>query len=63
MLVHGHRKSGLRKTGYFAWSYGKDEKEFLDRQEELDETMAETLGETMKQLNAELIKHITRHCE
>jgi hypothetical protein len=58
-LYMGTGNLGYEKPVYFAWSYGKDEKEFLDRQEELDETMAETLGETMKQLNAELIKHIT----
>jgi len=58
-LYMGTGNLGYEGPVYFAWSYGKDQKEFLDRQDELDETMGETLGETMKQINAELIKHIT----
>ena len=56
-LYVGKGRIGYEGPVYFAWSYGKDHKEFLDRQEDLDEDV--DLVETMKQLNAELIKHIT----
>jgi len=54
-LYVGKGKMGYEGPVYFAWSYGKDRKEYLDQQEGLDEE----LGETMKQINAEIINHIT----
>lgn len=51
----GKGKMGYKQPVYFAWSWGKDRMDFLEQQEKDDKILAEEF----KQLNAEIIKHIT----
>jgi hypothetical protein len=50
----GKGKTGYDQPLYFAWSYGKDQIDFLEQEKKF----AEMVGDEWEQINGEIVKHI-----